>query len=91
MLYARYIQFWKREKKIAFGLILFEIFDEQNVCKNSAIHKGDTKFELVKNDLLSIVIQNNTPRLSVQLLTENLPVKTKNKTEASALNMRTQR
>ena len=28
MLYARYIQFWKREKKIAFGLILFEIFDE---------------------------------------------------------------
>ena len=30
--------------------------------------KGDTKFELVKNDLLSIVIQNNTPRLPVQLL-----------------------
>ena len=28
MLYARYIQFWKREKKIAFGLILFETFDE---------------------------------------------------------------
>ena len=51
--------------------------------------KGDTKFELVKNDLLSIVIQNNTPRLSVQLLAENLRAKTKNKTEATALNMRT--
>ena len=60
---------WKREKKIAAGfcIVLRHLMNRMFVRIGQYI-KGDTKFELVKNDLLSIVIQNNTPRLPVQLL-----------------------